>query len=63
MDYNFSTVSFGSIYGPAAGQAVSDRASENPMTNIAGGRMFAGLSIPALVALGILSYWLVKTYD
>lgn len=58
----WGTVDFGSVYGPAGGQAVATSASESP----------AGLSLPnlqfpmgmaALLALGALAWWALAKWD
>lgn len=58
-----STVSFGSLYGPAAGEAVSARASVAPSgmhASIPGAGM---LSLPLVLAMGFLVWYALKTYD
>lgn len=61
--YGGSTVDWGSVYGPAGGQAVATRASESP-AGLAG---MAGMPLPfgmaALVALGALAWWALAKWD
>lgn len=59
------TVNFGSIVGPAAGMAVSERSSVNrvgKMTN--GTNDFSSMvTIPIVLAAGFLLWYALKTYD
>lgn len=59
---SFSTVSMGNVYGPAAGEAVSARASMQPSlhTSFGGAGMF---TIPLMLAVGVLVWYALKTYD
>ena len=60
---SFSTVSMGNVYGPAAGEAVSARASMQPSlhtSSFGGAGMF---TIPLMLAVGVLVWYALKTYD
>lgn len=57
--YN-STVSWGGIYGPSGGQAVSQRASVDMNTGAAD-RL--PLALPVIILLGIMTWWALEKWD
>lgn len=59
----FSTVAFGGIYGPAAGEAVSARASVAPGLHTGASLGSGILTIPIMVAAGVLVWYALKTYN
>ena len=63
MDYGSSTVTFGAINGPGAGQGVSDRASG--ATNFPNGLAVGALDvhIPMILAFAVLAWWLIREYE
>lgn len=65
MDNPWGTVSFGSIYGPAAGQAVAERASMAPKGLARNKPQMPtfGLGLPALIALGIMAWYVIRTSE
>lgn len=58
------TVSFGSIVGPAAGHAVAERASVMPRRAMNNAAMMDGtiLTVPVILALGVLVWYALKNY-
>lgn len=58
------TVSYGSVMGPMAGQAVAERASAYPMRKMRGnGQAFEGMmTLPVIIAMGVLVWYAVKSY-
>lgn len=56
------TTDFGSIYGPAGGQAVATRASTMPQGAFKGG-MPLPLSLAALIALGLMAWYVLEKWD
>lgn len=62
---NWGTMSFGSVYGPAAGAAVAERASASPngLARTSFGALNIPLGIPALIALGFMAWYVIRTTD
>lgn len=59
------TVSFASIMGPVGGQAVAERASVYPIRRMTNGAGIGSgiLTLPVIIAMGVLVWYAVRSYE
>lgn len=61
MDFWDSGVPFSGIYGPSGGSGST--VASDPVSAVQGKSTFFGLEVPTLIALGVVTWWVIKKLD
>jgi hypothetical protein len=63
VDYwDSSTVPFQGVYGPSGGQGNGSTEAQLSPSGLGKGTYF-GLELPTLIALGVVTWWVIKKLD